>query len=66
MKYTVFFDQINRTNFQVKAENEEEAFRKARKLYKRNLSVIMTSLGIQQIVREGWLIEADGEDKLRR
>ena len=25
MKYTVFFDQRNRTNFQVKADNEEEA-----------------------------------------
>ncbi len=60
MKYTVFFDQINRTNFQVKAEDEEEALRKARKLYKRNLCIP------SPFVQEGWAIEADGEDKLRR
>ena len=34
MKYTVFFEQVNMTNFQVTAKNEEEAERKAKKLYK--------------------------------
>ena len=56
-KFTVFFDPVNRTNFQVLAKNEEEAELKAEKLYKKNFTIPMTSL------QEGWLSENDGEDK---
>lgn len=56
-KYTVFFDQVNRTNFQVKANNEEEAEKKADKLYKKRSYIPSAS------VDEGWLVESDGEDK---
>ena len=58
MRWTVFFDQINRTNFQVKAENEIEAVKKAEKLYKKRIE---TPCGDAQ---EGWIVESDGEDKL--
>jgi len=57
MKYTVFFDQMNRTNFQVKANNEDEAIEKAEKLYKKRLDIPHT------YIQEGWLVESDGEDK---
>jgi len=56
-KYTVYFDQINRDNFQVKASNEEEAKEKAEKLYK-SLRYIPSTY-----VQEGWIVESDGEDK---
>ena len=56
-KFTVFFDQVNRTNFQVLAENEEEAELKADKLYKRRFEIPIPS------TQEGWLSESDGEDK---
>ena len=39
MKYTVFFDQVNRTNMQVKATDEEEARVKANRLYKRDFEI---------------------------
>ena len=56
-KFTVFFDQRNRTNYQVLAENIPEAELKAIKLYKKNL--VIPSPEIQ----EGWISESDGEDK---
>ena len=56
-KFTVFFDQVNRTNFQVLAENEEEAELKADKLYKKNFWSPIPS------TQEGWFSESDGEDK---
>ncbi len=57
MKYTVFFDQVNRTNYQVKANSKEEAIAKASRLYQR--------LNIPPLddIQEGWLVETDGEDK---
>ena len=57
MKYTVFFDQINRTNFQVEAGNETSAEKKAIKLYKERFEVPDPD------VQEGWLVDSDGEDK---
>lgn len=57
MKYTVYFDQINRTNFQVRANTEEEASEKARRLYKKRLDIPTSD------VEEGWIVETDGEDK---
>ena len=57
MKYTVYFDQINRTNFQIEAENEDSARVKANRLYRNRLEVPSAS------IQEGWIIESDGEDK---
>ena len=57
MKYTVFFDQRNRTNFQVNANDEKEAWEKAQKLYKERFCIP------SGCVQEGWLVESDGEDK---
>ena len=57
MRYTIFFDQINRTNLQVKADNEEQARRKAIKLYGKCFEVPTS------FVQEGWIVESDGEDK---
>ncbi len=56
-KYTVFFDQVNRTNVQVKADNEDEALIKATNLYKNQMEVPAAD------VQDGWLSEEDGEDK---
>jgi len=57
MEYTVFFEQENRTNFQVRANNEDEAREKACKLYKKRLTIPSS------YVQDGWLEETDGEDK---
>ena len=57
MKYTVFYDQINRTNFQVRAKDRDAAEKKARRLYKRRMELPSSS------VEDGWLVESDGEDK---
>lgn len=57
MKFTVFFDQINRINFQVTAKDEEEAREKAEKLYKKRLDIPPS------YVQERWLLDSDGEDK---
>jgi len=57
MNYTVFFEQVHRTNFQVKAASEEEAEEKATKLYGKQLCVPFT------YVQEEWIAESDGEDK---
>jgi len=56
-KFTVFFDQRNRTNFQVLAKNKEEAWLKGIKLYKKNMEIPSSD------TQERWLIELDGEDK---
>ena len=57
MKYTVFFDQINITNFQVKANSEQEAREEAEKLYEKRFDIPSSD------VQEGWIVESDGEDK---
>ena len=57
MKYTVFFNQLNRTNFQVNANSEQEAREKAEKLYKKRLDIP------SGYVQERWIVESDGEDK---
>ena len=57
MKYTVYFGQINRTNFQVKAESEDEAEDKAKRIYRKRFDVPSSA------VQEGWIEESDGEDK---
>ncbi len=57
MQYTVYYDQFNRTNFQVKARNEEEALKKAMELYKKQLH------NTPAYIEEGWIVETDGEDK---
>lgn len=56
-RYTVFYNQINRTNYQVLAENEQQAEVKADRLYKRDSEVPASD------VQEDWLVEGDGEDK---
>ena len=57
MKYTVFFEQINRTNFQMEASNKEQAQKKATRLYKKHFEQPSSS------VQENWMVESDGEDK---
>ncbi len=56
-KFTVYYDQRNRTNYQVLAKDEEEAVKKADKLY------IKGNNYPEVTTEEGWLVEADGEDK---
>jgi len=56
-KYTVLFDQINRTNFQVTADTKAEAKEKAKLLYRKHLYIPSS------YVKEGWIVESDGEDK---
>lgn len=58
MKYTVFFDQRNRTNYQVEAGSEREARNKASMLYKRDFFPPPSAY-----VQEGWIQPNDGEDK---
>ena len=57
MKYTVFFDQINMTHFQVEANTANKAIEKAESLYKERFEIPSSS------VQEGWILESDGEDK---
>ena len=57
MEYTVFFEQVNRTNFQVKASNEEQAQKKATRLYKKYFEQP------SRYIQENWMVESDGEDK---
>lgn len=56
-KYTIFFEQVNRTNFQVKANSENEALEKAIRLYKRNRELP------EAYVQDDWIVNSDGEDK---
>lgn len=57
MKYTVFYDQVDRTNYQIEAETEEEAEAKADKLYRKRFQLPSSE------VQKGWIVESDGEDK---
>jgi len=57
MKYTVFFDQVNRINFQVEAPDEEMAEKKAVLLYRKQFEIPSSS------VQDGWIVESDGADK---
>ncbi len=57
MKYTVFFDQINRINYQVKAKDKYEAATKAFRLYRR-----VRELPTYE-VQENWIVDSEGEDK---
>lgn len=57
MKYTVFYDQINRTNYQVDAETERDAIIKADKLYRKRFELPTP------YVQTGWISESDGEDE---
>ncbi len=56
-KFTVFYDQRNRINYQVLAEDKSRAILKANKIYKKNM--IISDVDVQ----EGWLVESEGEDK---
>ena len=56
-KYTVFFDERIRTNFQVLAKNIYDAELKAIKLYNENIPIPYPD------TKEGWISENDGEDK---
>ena len=57
-KYTVYFEQRNRTNYQIIASNKIEAARIGRELYLRD-----TKLSPNPTVEKGWIAESDGEDK---
>ncbi len=57
MKYTVYYDQINRTNYQVKAATEEKAKIKADKIYLKRFELPSSD------IEEGWILDSDGEDK---
>ncbi len=57
MKYTVFYDQVNMTNYQVETATPEEAELKADKLYHKHFEIPTA------YVQEGWLVESDREDK---
>lgn len=57
MKFTVFYDQVNRTNFQVEAKTKEGAETKADRLYRKQFEIPST------YVQDGWLVESDSEDK---
>ncbi len=57
-KFTVFFDQRNRTNYQVLAKDKKEAAQIGRRLYETKKLLVLNSK-----VQEGWIKESDGEDK---
>ncbi len=57
MKYTVFFDQVNRVNFQLTATDEDKAIAKAARIYRKRFELPSCD------IEENWLVEADGEDK---
>lgn len=56
-KFMVYFEQVNRTNFQILANDENEAIEKAHKCYRRNFEMPAVE------VEEGWRFVEDGEDK---
>ena len=56
-KYTVYFEQVNRLNFQVRADNEDEARREGARLYKKYLELPSS------YIEEDWIVESDGVDK---
>ena len=56
-KFTVYIDQRNRINYQVLAEDKQEAGKKGERLYRKHFDTPPIS------VEEGWIVESDGEDK---
>lgn len=56
-KFTVFYNQLNRINYQVLAQDKNEARFKADKLFKEYLFVPFDT------IQEGWISENDEEDK---
>ena len=56
-KFTVFYEQMNKINYQVLAKDINEARFKADKLYKEHLYIPFDT------VQEGWISKEDGEDK---
>lgn len=56
-KFMVYFQQVNRTNCQILAKDENEAIEKAHRWYKRNFEMPLVE------VEEGWCFSEDGEDK---
>jgi hypothetical protein len=55
-KFTVYYDQVSKVNYQVLADDMDEAFEKGDALYKK-------AIGSKSRVKEGWSSEEDGEDK---
>jgi len=55
-KYTVFFGQWKRTNYQVKAKDEIEAAKIGRKLYQRDVIDFLPDLEVE----DGWISESEG------
>ena len=55
-KWTVFYDQLNKINYQVFAKDKNEAKIKADKLFRECLYIPFDS------VQEGWISPMDGED----
>jgi hypothetical protein len=56
-KFTVFYDQIDRINYQILAKDETEAILKANEIYKRKIDIP------DGYVQAGWISESDGENK---
>ena len=55
-KFTVYYDQVSKVNYQVLADDMDEAFEKGDALYKK-------AIGSKSRVKEGWSSEEDREDK---
>ena len=55
-RFTVYYDQVSKVNYQVLADDMDEAFEKGDALYKK-------AIGSKSRVKEGWSSEEDGEDK---
>jgi hypothetical protein len=55
-KFTVYYDQVNKVNYQVLADDMDEAFEKGDALYRK-------AIGSKSRVKEGWSSEENGEDK---
>ena len=56
-KFTVFYEQMNKINYQVLAKDENEARFKADKLYKEHLYIPFDT------VQKDWISKEEGEDK---
>ena len=59
-KFTVFYHQLNKINYQVLAKDKNEAKFKADKLFKEHLYIPFDT------IQEGWISPKDGEDKQNR
>jgi hypothetical protein len=55
-KFTVYYDQVSKVNYQVLADDMDEAFEKGDALYKK-------AMGSKSHVKEGWSSEGDAENK---